>query len=186
MNDQINKAAEVLKNGGVILYPTDTIWGLGCDPNNEMAIEKIAKIKNRPSSKSYIILVNNERLLNRYVKEIPEVCYDLIDFADKPLTVIYPKGQSISKSLMPEDGSIAIRMVKDEFCSKLMDRAKFGLVSTSANLSGEPSPKSFQEIADEIKESVDYIVDLPKKSTEVKPSQIIKIGEDSEVSIIRK
>lgn len=186
MNEQVIKAAEVIKSGGVILYPTDTIWGLGCDPTNEEAVKKIIEIKNRPESKSFIILVNNERLLNRYVKEIPEVCFDLIDCAVKPLTIIYPKGQSLSKKLLADDESIGIRMVKDPFCSKLMDRIKCGLVSTSANISGEPSPTNFQEISPALKSAVDYVVDLPDNSASRSPSQIIKIGQNSEVSIIRK
>ena len=186
MNEQITKAAEIIKSGGVILYPTDTVWGLGCDPSNESAVQKLIEIKKRPANKSFIILVNNERLLNRYVKEIPEVCYDLIDCADKPLTIVYPNGQSMSKNLMASDRSIGIRMVKDQFCSKLMDRCKSGLVSTSANISGDPSPKKFKEISEEIKAAVDYIVDLPDNSEDRKPSQIIKIGQNSEVTIIRK
>lgn len=186
MIDQINKATEVIKAGGVILYPTDTIWGLGCDPNNESAIKKIIDIKNRPDNKSFIILVNSERLLNRYVKEIPEVCFDLIDYANKPMTIIYPNGQALSPLLMPEDRSIGIRMVSDPFCSKLMDKIKCGLVSTSANISGQESPKSFKDISTEIIQAVDYVVDLPDTSANNKPSQIIKIGANSEVTIIRK
>lgn len=186
MNDEINKALEVLKNGGVILYPTDTIWGLGCDPNNEDALEKINQIKNRPSNKNFIILVDSERLLNRYVKEIPDVCYDLIDYADKPLTIIYPQGQQVSKSVLAEDGSIGIRLVKNDFCEKLIQKFKSGITSTSANISGEPNPSCFEEISEKIKSEVDYVVNLPVQKKNNQASQIIKISAKSEVTIIRK
>lgn len=186
MHKEIEKAAEVVRNGGVILYPTDTIWGLGCDPNNEEAINKILEIKNRPANKSLIVLVPNEQLLNRYVKEIPEVCYDLIDFAEKPLTIVYPEGQYLSDKITAEDGSVAIRMTKDEYCKKLMLKLKSGIVSTSANVSGNVSAVSVHDVDQEIKEKVDYVVDLPDYLGSGVASQIIKIGDDSSVEIIRK
>ncbi len=183
---QINKALEVLKEGGVILYPTDTIWGLGCDPKNESAIKKIKAIKKRSEGKNFIILVDSERLLNRYVKEIPEVCYDLIDYANRPLTIVYPQGQHVSKLVMAEDNSIAIRLTKDEFCKKLIQQFKSGIVSTSANISGQDSPKKFSDIPEDILKQVDYVVDLPLSNPNTEPSQIIKISHKSEVTIIRK
>ncbi len=186
MIDEIKKAIEVIKNGGVILYPTDTIWGLGCDPNNEKAIDKIIEIKKRSENKSFILLVNSESLLNRYVKEIPEVCFQLIDYADKPLTIVYPNGQYVSKKILGKDGSIAIRLTKDEFCNKLIQQLKSGIVSTSANISGEKSPLKKEDISKEIINNVDYIVDLPLTGKYKAPSQIIKITEKSEVTIIRK
>ena len=188
MKEQINKAYQTIKEGGIILYPTDTIWGIGCDPKNENAIAKINKLKQRTSSKNYIILVDSERLLSRYAKIIPEVCYDLIDFAEKPLTIIYPKGQFVSKSVMANDGSLGIRIVKQEFCVKLIQNLKSGIISTSANISGTKSPIAFNTVPDEIKKGVDYIVDLPQyqKTENKQPSQIIKISENSEVTIIRK
>lgn len=186
MREEVIKAAEVIRNGGVILYPTDTIWGLGCDPANEKAVEKLIAIKKRDGSKNLIVLVNNEALLQRYVKMIPEVCYDLIDFSDRPLTIVYPKGQYVAPQVLAEDQSIGVRVTSDTFCSELMRQAKCGLVSTSANISNQPYLNSLEEIDPEIKNNVDYIVNLPLPNPNGKPSQIIKIGENGEVTIIRK
>jgi len=186
VKSEIEKAAEVIQNGGVILYPTDTVWGLGCDPNNEEALAKISSIKKRKDGKSFILLVNNESLLSRYVKEIPDICYDLIDCADDPITIVYPNGQYVSKQILAEDGSIAIRLTKDEFCNRLITKIKFAIVSTSANLSGQIASSNFSEVNDEVKNAVDYIVKMDAKHTTSKPSQIIKIGANSEVEIIRK
>jgi len=185
VREEIQKAFEVIKEGGIILYPTDTIWGIGCDPKNEVALEKINQLKKR-NDKNFIILVESERLLNRYAKVIPEVCYDLIDFAEKPLTIIYPKGQFVAKQVLADDGSIGVRVVKDKFCSTLIQKLKSGIISTSANVSGEKSPLKFEDISDTIKNGVDYIVNLPLANKTPQPSQIIKIGEDSQVTIIRK
>ncbi|MBD3636877.1 MAG: threonylcarbamoyl-AMP synthase [Crocinitomicaceae bacterium] len=186
MLEEINKATEVIKNGGVILYPTETVWGLGCDPTNDTAIDRILEIKKRPENKSLIILVPSEAILQRYVKNIPEVCYDLIDFADRPLTIVYPDAQHLSEKLTAKDNSIAIRLTKDEFCRKLMQKLKTGIVSTSANISGNPPPVAFHDISEEIKNNVDYIVNLPDRKGTGTPSQIIKIKANSEVEIIRK
>lgn len=186
MKDEIIKAAQVVKDGGVILYPTDTIWGLGCDPTNDTAINKLMQIKNRSASKSLVVLVHNESLLKRYAKEIPEVCYDLLDFADKPLTIVYPNAQHVSTAVSAEDNSIAIRLTKDEFCAQLITRLKAGIISTSANSSGEEAPNSFEEVSEEVKNSVDYVVNLPSRLGTSKPSQIIKIKQNSEVEIIRE
>jgi len=185
VREEIEKAFEIIKNGGIILYPTDTIWGIGCDPKNEEALERINLLKKR-SGKHFIILVESERLLNRYAKVIPEVCYDLIDFSEKPLTIIYPKGQFVAKQVLANDGSIGVRVVKDKFCSTLIQKIKGGIISTSANVSGEKSPLKFEDISDIIKNGVDYIVNLPLATKNPMPSQIIKIGENSEVTIIRK
>ncbi len=186
MKTQIEQAEKVIKEGGVILYPTDTVWGLGCDPNNEEAIQKINKIKQREETKSFILLVNSERLLNQYTKIIPEVCYDLIDFANLPLTIIYPIGKSVSKQILGPDGSVAIRVIKHDFCNGLINKPKHGIVSTSANISNQPFPQNFNEISKAILEKVDFVVDSRFETKNVKPSQIIKIGEKGEVSIIRK
>ena len=186
MKEEVEKAANIIQNGGLILYPTDTVWGLGCDPTNDKAIEKLFKLKQRSESKSCIILVNSERLLGRYVKEIPDVCYDLIDCSTQPLTIIYPKAQYLSSKIMAEDGSIGIRMVTDGFCNQLIMKTKAGVVSTSANVSGTGTPTGFEDIDPKIKEGVDYIVNLPNHPVTSKPSQIIKISEKSEVTIIRK
>lgn len=186
MKEEIEKAVEVIRNGGVILYPTDTIWGLGCDPKNEEAIQKIMDLKQRPPGKSLIVLVNNEGLLQRYVKDIPEVCYDLIDYSARPLTIVYPNGQYVSNQILAEDKSIAIRITKDNFCSQLINKLKFGLVSTSANISNQSFDGSFENIPESIKNGVDYIVNLPLANKSGQASQIIKISEKSEVTIIRK
>jgi L-threonylcarbamoyladenylate synthase len=187
VKEEVDKAAKVIQAGGVLLYPTDTIYGLGCDPSNEEAVERIMKIKQRSLNKSFILLVDNEARLKRYAKVIPEVCYDLIDYADRPLTIVYPDGQHVSKQVLAEDGSIAIRLTNDPFCVALMRAAKCGLVSTSANISNQAyTGASLDDMPESIKGEVDYIVDLPLNNPNAKPSQIIKIGVDSQVSIIRK
>lgn len=186
MKEEIEKVAEVVRNGGVILYPTDTVWGLGCDPSNDEAINKILDIKKRPSGKSFILLVPSEALLQRYVKEIPEICYDLLDAATQPLTIVYPGAQYLSKLIPAEDNSVAIRLTKDPFCVQLMNKLKFGLVSTSANFSGEKSPAKLAEVSPEITNQVDYVVNLPQHVGTAVPSQIIKIRQNGEFVIIRK
>jgi L-threonylcarbamoyladenylate synthase len=186
VKEEIEKASEVIKAGGVILYPTDTIWGLGCDPNNEKAVKKLIEIKKRDPKKSLIVIVPNEALLQRYVKTIPDVCYDLMDFATSPLTIVYPQGQFVAPQVLADDGSIAIRLTKNEFCQKLMLKCKSGIVSTSANISNEAYQGDIQKLSPEIKDNVDYIVNLPLENNNANPSQIIKIGVDGEVTIIRK
>lgn len=186
MKEEVDKAAKVISEGGVILYPTDTIWGLGCDPTNDEAIEKICAIKKRDESKSFIVLVNSEFLLNKYVHTIPEICYDLMDMAENPLTIIYPKGVSVSKKILADDGSIAIRKTSHDFCNALMQRTKSGIVSTSANISGQPFPKQFQDIDPQILKEVDYVVNLHRDQKAGTPSQILKIGLKGELKIIRK
>ena len=186
MLNEIENAAKVIKEGGVILYPTDTIWGLGCDPTNEIALKKIISIKQRDDSKQFIVLVANEQQLNKYVKEIPEISYELIDLATNPLTIVYPTGQYVANGILADDKSIAIRLTTHEFCVKLMQKIKSGLVSTSANISAKPSPKQFSDIDPEILKAVDYVVNLEKNRISDKPSQIIKIGLKGEFQIIRK
>lgn len=186
MQEIVAQASDVIKNGGVILYPTDTIWGLGCDPTNEKAIEKIIEIKKRDWNKSFILLINSEFLLNKYVEKVPEIAYDLVDLADKPLTIIYPKGKNVSNKILAEDGSIALRKTKHHFCNELMNRLKSGIVSTSANFSGDKSPSTFSEISEELKNMVDFIVPIEQEDKPAQPSQIIKVGLNSEIKIIRK
>ena len=177
MKEEIKRSADVLRNGGIILYPTDTVWGIGCDATNEAAVQKIFKIKKRNEAKSMIVLVAEAHQVSFYADE-PEVAKDLVEFAEKPLTIIYPKAKGLAKSLIAEDGSIGIRVVKDEFCQQLVNFLHKPIVSTSANVSGEPSPANYAEISDTIKSSVDYVVNLRQeergKST---PSQIIKIRD---------
>lgn len=185
MIDEIRKSAATLRGGGVILYPTDTIWGIGCDATNEEAVQKIFAIKQRPSAKSMIILVAEPQQVGFYA-EVPEVTRDLVEYAERPLTIIYPKAKGIAKSLIAEDGTIAIRVVKDEFCRMLINNIRKPLVSTSANLSGELTPEYFDAIREEIKQSVDYVVNLRQHETRKNsPSRIMKVAMDGTIEIIR-
>ena len=159
MHDDIKNALEALKSGGVILYPTDTIWGIGCDATNKEAVQRIYQIKKREDSKSMLILMENPALLDRYVNEVPEVAWDLVEISTTPLTVIYPGAKNLAGNLIAQDGSIGIRFTKEKFTSQLLQRFRRPLVSTSANISGEKSPAFFDEISEEIKKAVDYIVE---------------------------
>lgn len=185
MNVDVVKAIDGLKEGKSLLYPTDTIWGLGCDATNEEAIDSVYEIKSRPKNKSFIVLVNSVAMLERYVSEFPEVCYDLIDLAEKPLTIIYDKPIGLPKSLLAGDGSIGIRVTKDAICNRIIQGLRKPIVSTSANLSGEPSPKSFEDISTAVKERVDMILQERWNETMSQPSSIIKIGTDHSVKVIR-
>jgi len=182
----MNKAIEILRNGGVILYPTDTIWGLGCDATNPQAVERIYQIKKRDDSKALITLLDSEKRLQTYVEQVPDVAWDLIDCADKPLTIIYPQGKNLAPNLLAEDGSIAIRITKEEVSRSLCYMLQKPLVSTSANISGEPAPQNFSEISDEIRSQVDYILPFRQdEKTLASPSNIIKLEVNGEFKIIR-
>ena len=187
LRDEINKALEVIKNGGVILYPTDTIWGLGCDATNTEAVEKLLKIKNRPADKSLIVLLDVDSKVQSYVKEIPEVAYDLIEYAENPLTIIFSDAKNLAPNVINSDGSVGIRIVKHDFCTPLIQRFKKPIVSTSANLSGQSSPKYFDDIDPEIMEVVDYIVDFEQENRSIKkPSTIMKLSPNGQFEFIRK
>jgi L-threonylcarbamoyladenylate synthase len=187
MNDDIKKALEVLKGGGIILYPTDTIWGIGCDATNSEAVRRIYQIKKREDSKSMLVLMENPALLDRYVDDVPEVAWELVEISTTPLTVIYPGAKNMAKNLIAEDGSIGIRFTKEEFTTKLLQRLRRPLVSTSANISGEKSPAFFDEISDKIKNAVDYVVAYRQDDcTPSTPSSIIKLGPGGRIDIIRK
>jgi len=187
MHDDLKKAVEVLKSGGIILYPTDTIWGIGCDATNEDAVKRIYEIKKREDSKSMLILMENPALLDRYVEEVPEVAWDLVEISTTPLTVIYPGAKNLAKNLIAEDGSIGIRFTKEKFTSLLLQRFRKPLVSTSANVSGEKSPAFFDEISEKIKNQVDYIIEYRQDdTTPAQPSSIIKLGTGGQIDIIRK
>ena len=187
MNEDIKKALEVLKKGGVILYPTDTIWGIGCDATNENAVQRIYGIKKRDDSKSMLVLMENPALLDRYVNEVPEIAWDLVEVATTPLTVIYPGAKNLAKNLVAEDGSIGIRFTKETFTTQLLQRFRRPLVSTSANISGEKAPAFFAEISEEIKNQVDYVVVYRQNDlTPAQPSSIIKLGPGGQIDIIRK
>lgn len=183
---EINKCLTVLINGGVILYPTDTIWGLGCDATNVSAVESIYKIKNRAESKSMIVLLDDESKLIKYIKQVPPMAYDIIEYSQKPLTIIYPGALNVAKNLIAVDGSIAIRIVKDAFCKQLINKLRKPLVSTSANLSGAASPQNFSAISEQIKSQADYIVNLRQQENKISmPSSIISLGIKGEIKIIR-
>jgi L-threonylcarbamoyladenylate synthase len=187
MEEEIKNAIEVLRKGGTILYPTDTVWGIGCDARNKDAVAKLFKIKQRAEYKSMVVLVCNETMINRHVKEVPEVAWELLESAEEPLTLIYPEGRMLADKLIAADGSIGIRLVKDEFCNTLIHKFGKPIVSTSANISGEPTPMAFSEIQLDILNQVDYIVNYrQKESSNIKPSTIIKIALNGEIKIIRK
>jgi L-threonylcarbamoyladenylate synthase len=184
---EVDKALTALRQGKTILYPTDTIWGIGCDATNEAAVQKIYSIKQRPDSKSMIILVADERDILQYVAAPDLAVFDFIQEQTRPTTIIFENAIGLPDSLVAADGSIAIRIVQDEFCRHLVKRLKKPLVSTSANISGQPSPQSFSEIPGEIKQQVDYIVQWRQEdTTPAQPSQIIKWNNNGEPVFIRK
>lgn len=181
----IHEACKGLKEGKTLLYPTDTVWGLGCDATNENAIEQIYKIKNRPKEKSFVLLVDSVAMLERYVSNFPDVCYDLIDFATRPTTIVFEIADGLPQMLLAKDGSIAIRVTQDLNCKKLIQSIRKPLVSTSANISSEPSPSCFDDISDTIKSSVDLILDERLSERMKKPSSIIKVGNNNDIKVIR-
>jgi L-threonylcarbamoyladenylate synthase len=188
IKDEVQKASDILAAGGTILYPTDTVWGIGCDARNEEAVKKIFTIKGREEAKSLIVLLDEDIKLNRYVKEVPAIAWDLVELSETPLTLIYPGAQNLAKGVVnEEDNTVGIRVTKDEFCRQLIRKLNGPLVSTSANISGRPAPACFDEIEKDILEGVDYIVNLRRKeSGKIKPSTIIKVGMNGEIKIIRK
>lgn len=186
MKEDIEKALEVLNNGGVILYPTDTIWGIGCDATNEEAVKKVYEIKKREDSKALLVLLENPNRLSYYIEEVPEMAWDLIDVNDKPMTIIYPGARNLAQNLIAEDGSLGIRITEEEFTKRLIQKFKKPLVSTSANLSGEKSAQNFAEISNEIIEAVDYVVQYRQDDlSKAQASNIIKLGINGEINIIR-
>lgn len=185
--EDIRAAVEVMNRGGVILYPTDTIWGIGCDATNAEAVKRVYEIKKRDDSKALITLVDSEAKIEFYVREVPDVAWDMIEIADKPLTLIYDGARNLASNLLAEDGSIAIRLTKEPFSSMLCRTFRRAIVSTSANVSGEPSPATFSEISPEILSAVDYVCTSRREEfAPHKASSIIKIGTGGEVKIIRK
>lgn len=184
--EDIRRAVEVMNKGGVILYPTDTIWGLGCDATNADAVRRIYEIKQRTDAKALISLVDSETKVQFYVKEVPEVAWDVMELSERPMTVVFEGGRNLAPNLLAEDGSVAIRITKEAFSKELCMRMKRAVVSTSANISGQPAPRCFAEISEEIKGAVDYICtsrqDEPPTQT---ASSIIKLGAGGEVTIIR-
>jgi L-threonylcarbamoyladenylate synthase len=187
MEEEIKNALQVLRDGGVILYPTDTVWGIGCDARSKEAVAKVYAIKKRAEYKSLVALVCDEKMLNRHVKEVPEVAWELIEAADRPLTIIYPDARLLAENMIAADGSVGIRIVKDPFCHTLIHKFGKPIVSTSANISGEDTPAKFSDIRLDIVNNVDYIVNLRRnENQEAQPSTIIKVAMNGEFKILRK
>ncbi len=185
MKTEIDVALATLKRGGLLLYPTDTVWGIGCDATNPSAIEKVFKLKGRDESKSLICLVSDFKMLNQFVEEIPEVAYDILKYAMKPTTIIYDDPIRVAENVIANDNTLAIRVVKNDFCKNLIYKFGRPIVSTSANISGAPTPRSFSEISEEIKTGVDHVVNWEQHKKAGNPSAIIKLSKDGVVQIIR-
>ena len=187
MDSDIKKSINIMNSGGIILYPTDTIWGLGCDATNKEAVDKIYQIKQRSDEKSMLVLLDNPNKIPSYINEMPEVAWDLIELSEKPLTIIYPQAKNLASNLIAQDGSIGIRISNDPFNQQLIQKFRKPIVSTSANISGELSPANFTEISQEIIDSVDYVVQWRQDEYfNTQPSSIIKLGVNGEIEIIRK
>lgn len=187
MNTDTKDTLDVLYAGGIVLYPTDTIWGLGCDATNEAAVKKIYEAKRRSEQVPLLVLVNSIAMLERYVDEVPSMAYDLIELSEKPITIIFDKGKNLAKNCLNADGSIGIRVTNEQFTNQLITRFKRPIVSTSANIHGEPSPSFYNQISEEVKSVVDYIVKY--RQNDNKPQQassIVKLKNNGEITIIRK
>lgn len=185
--DDIKKAIEVMKNGGVILYPTDTVWGIGCDATNAEAVAKVYKIKHRDDSKALICLVDSPVRLQRYVRNVPEVAWQVMELATKPTTVIFDNAVNLAPNLIAEDGSIGMRVTQEDFSKELCYRFQKPIVSTSANISGEPAAENYKDISGELLNSVDYVCYSRRQEKKPHtPSSIIRIKVNGEVEIIRK
>lgn len=186
MTEDLKKACEVMAAGGIILYPTDTIWGIGCDATNEKAVQRVYELKRRADNKAMLVLMDSEAKLDRYVSDVPDIAWNLISVSDKPLTIIYSNAKNLATNLLGTDGSVGIRITNEEFSKKLCERFRRPLVSTSANVSGEPSPANFSEVSEVIKEGVDYIVNYRQDDmSKAAPSSIIKLGAGGLVQVIR-
>ena len=187
MVEQIKKAVEALRKGGVILYPTDTVWGIGCDATNRDAVAKVYEIKKRQDSKALLLLVDSADRLARYVGDVPAVAWDLIELTTKPLTIIYDGARNLAPNLIAEDGSVGIRVTSELFSKELCYRFQKAVVSTSANVSGEPTPNNYSEISQEIIDAVDYVVNYKQLELgKAKSSSIIKLTKNGTVTIIRE
>jgi L-threonylcarbamoyladenylate synthase len=187
MLKEIEAALKVLREGNLILYPTDTIWGIGCDATNPVAVKKVYQLKQREDSKSMLVLVNSEEMLGDYIRELPPLASDLILLSEKPLTIIYPGAIRLAPNLIGPDGSIGIRICKTSFCRELIQRFQKPIVSTSANISGQMHPGTFKEIEEDVMNGVDYIIDPGlDKNHPKEPSSIIKLGLHNEIEIIRE
>ncbi len=186
MNEQVQIAGDIVLKGGIILYPTDTIWGIGCDATNQEAIQKLFKIKQRPDNKSLLVLMDGLKMLSVYLEYIPDSAREIINTAQKPTTIIYQKARNLAPNLLGEDGSVGIRITSDPFCKQLMGFTGKPIISTSANLSGKPTASSFFEIEEIIRDSVDFVVEWRQHETDpATPSSILKIGPKGKITVLR-
>lgn len=189
MEEEVQRTVDALKKGKVILYPTDTVWGLGCDCSNEEAVREIQRIKGSSNHKALIILVSASEDLYRYVQAIPDLAWELLEYSEKPVTIVYPRARNLPEALIAEDGSVAIRVVKDAFCTKVIQKLGRAITSTSANLSGQLAPSVFSEIDNRIKQQTGYVVNHrhnENKARNVVPSTIVKVGMNGEIKFLRK
>ena len=186
MLTEITNTINHLKKGNTILYPTDTVLGIGCDATNFEAVKKVYQIKQREASKALICLVSDLKMLEKYIEKVPEAAYQIIEYSDKPTTIIYDNPIGLASNLIAEDNTLAIRIPKDEFCIQLIQQFRKPIVSTSANIAGEPTPNSFKEITQAVLKGVDYVVNLQNEKINTKPSTIIKLSNNGEVKIIRE
>ena len=184
--DEVSITLKTLQQGGVILYPTDTVWGIGCDATDDNAVEKIFKIKQRKESKSLVILVNSLDMLRKYIDEMPNAVVEILQKFNKPTTIIYNKPRRLAKKVIANDNTVAIRIVQDKFCKELIEKFEKPIVSTSANISSKPTPKSFKEIEPSIFDAVDYVVNLHQNNKTGLPSAIIRITNKDEIEVIRE
>lgn len=187
MKEEIKNIVKILNSGGVILYPTDTLWGIGCDATNEKAVQRIFELKQRADSKSMLILTDNVAKVERVVEAMPEIAYQLIEVSENPLTIVYPKGKNLAPNLLAEDGSVGIRVTNEIFSKSLCEAFRRPIVSTSANISGEPAPMSFSEISEAIISGVDYVVEYGRNfPPAAKASSILKLEVDGTFKILRE
>lgn len=185
--EDLRNSLKILKEGRVILYPTDTVWGLGCDATNSSAVEKIFTIKSRSDNKSLIILVDGDQMLERFVRDIPEIVFELVNVSDTPLTIIYPNGKNLAPGVCNADGSVGIRICREIFCQELIKRFRKPIVSTSANISGNPAPSNFDEIKSDVFNSVDYVVKFRQEDRQKhSASPVIRVEQNGVIKVIRK
>lgn len=186
LTEEINKAIGILEKGGLILYPTDTLWAIGCDATNDAAIQKIHQLKKQKTGAPMVCLVANDAMLEKHVEKVPDLAYDLMDLAAKPTTIVYDTPKGISKSTMAFDGSLAVRVATDKFCQYLINKYRKPIVATTANSNSNRTPKSFTEINPAILKGVDYVVNLQQENEHSQASTIIKLSGDHKVKVIRE
>lgn len=186
MTEALHKAQTYIESGGVILYPTDTIWGLGCDATNQSAVDRIYRIKQRSDNKSMLVLMNGFKMLEHYLVQVPKKTQEILDSVRKPTTIIFPGARNLAENLLAEDGSLGIRISSDPFCSQLIKLTGLPIVSTSANISGDPSPSLFRDIESEITKKVDYVVNWRQaERTPAAPSAILKLSLEGDITVLR-